>query len=63
MNAYCKHCRSEHAAWTRLNDGYICGLCNTRERDPQVRPVGSGESVRLPSAVAHPVRRLRSLRA
>jgi hypothetical protein len=41
MKAYCKHCHTVHAAWNRLNDGYICGLCGTRERDPQVTPVNA----------------------
>lgn len=39
MNAYCKNCHHTHAAWTRLNNGMICGLCGTRERDLRVTPV------------------------
>ena len=39
MSAYCKNCQRSHAAWARLNDGHICGLCGTRERDPQVTPI------------------------
>lgn len=38
MIAYCKTCHSTHAAWNRLNDGAICGLCGTRERDSRVVP-------------------------
>lgn len=41
MDAYCKHCHYSHAAWNRLNDGYICGRCGARERDPQVTPTNA----------------------
>ncbi len=44
MNAYCKHCHRTHAAWNRLNDGYICGRCGARDRDPQVRPVSARDA-------------------
>ena len=46
MRVYCKNCGREHAAWNRLNDGLICGLCGTRERDPQVKPVHTQEKNR-----------------
>ena len=39
MNAYCKNCHHTHAAWTRLTNGVVCGLCGTRERDLRVMPV------------------------
>lgn len=38
MEAHCKHCHRTHAAWMRLNDGCVCGLCGARERDPRVIP-------------------------
>lgn len=38
MKTYCKNCRCEHAAWNRMNDSLICGLCGMRERTPNVRP-------------------------
>jgi hypothetical protein len=41
MKAYCKNCQCSHAAWTRLNDAVICGLCGTRERDLRVQPVNA----------------------
>lgn len=44
MTAYCKTCRCEHAAWNRLNDGYICGLCGTRVRDLYVQPFNAPEN-------------------
>lgn len=47
MRAYCKSCDREHSAWNRLNDGMICGLCGTRERDPQVKPVRAHDTGRL----------------
>jgi hypothetical protein len=46
MRAYCKQCNREHAAWNRLNDGVICGLCGARERDPEVKPVQSPDHIR-----------------
>ena len=39
MTGHCKNCHSTHSAWTRLNDGVICGLCGARERDLRVVPV------------------------
>ena len=39
MVTYCKHCRRNHAAWTRLNDGVICGRCGTRNRDQRIVPL------------------------
>ena len=39
MMQYCKTCRCTHGAWTRLNDGLICGRCGTRERNPQIVPI------------------------
>ena len=39
MTLYCKTCRRTHGAWTRLNDGMICGRCGTRERNPQIVPI------------------------
>ncbi len=50
MKCYCKSCRRSHAAWNRLNDGYICGHCGTRERDPQVMPVNAHEPKVKPDA-------------
>ncbi len=41
MNGYCKNCHHTHAAWTRLTNGVICGLCGARERDPRVVPVNA----------------------
>lgn len=41
MNGYCKHCHCTHAAWTRLNNGFICGHCGTRERDLRVVPINA----------------------
>ncbi len=43
MKGYCKTCHCSHFAWNRLNDGYICGLCGTRERDPHVTPVNASD--------------------
>ena len=56
MNAYCKRCHRTHAAWTRLNDGYICGRCLARDRDPQVKPVSArdaGSTVAVKVLVGH----------
>jgi hypothetical protein len=39
MTGYCKNCHHTHAAWTRLNNGVVCGLCGARERDLRVMPV------------------------
>jgi hypothetical protein len=39
MNGYCKNCHQTHAAWTRLTNGVVCGLCGARERDLRVIPV------------------------
>jgi hypothetical protein len=39
MNGYCKNCHHTHAAWTRLTNGVVCGLCGARERDLRVMPV------------------------
>lgn len=47
MTAYCKSCHCTHSAWSRLTNGYICGLCGARERDPQVTPVNAEQRHRL----------------
>jgi hypothetical protein len=52
MNAYCKHCHRTHAAWTRLNDGYICGRCLARDRDPLVKPISTRDAGRIVSVKA-----------
>ncbi|HLV35109.1 MAG TPA: hypothetical protein VKY59_08360 [Spirillospora sp.] len=51
MIGYCKHCHQTHAAWTRLNNGVICGLCGTRERDLRVTPVNAQTENRRASLV------------
>lgn len=39
MTGYCKRCQCSHSAWTRLNNGVICGRCGSRERDLRLRPI------------------------
>ena len=39
MRIYCKTCRRTHEAWTKLNDGLICGRCGNREHNPQIVPL------------------------
>lgn len=41
MMTYCKHCRRNHAAWIRLNDGLICGRCGSYERNQQIVPLNA----------------------
>ena len=49
MKMYCRSCHRTHEAWTRLNDGFICGCCGSRERNPQILPVNrEQEPVRRP---------------